>query len=58
MSTPAKLPKLPTGIERRIHSKGRPRYRASVYSKATGHRKGSWVRSLAEAKSWRAKALA
>lgn len=58
MSAPTKLPKLPEGISRRFDAKGRPSYRGTAYGKATGHRRGPWTKSLAEAKSWRTKAMA
>jgi integrase len=47
-----------TGIESRTDAKGRKRYRGVVFSKATGKRNGPWVRSFAEARSWRTRALA
>jgi integrase len=45
------------GIESRKDKAGKTRYRGVVNMKATGRRSGPWTTSLAEARSWRSKAL-
>lgn len=44
------------GIESRVDSKGRKRYRGIVYSKGTGEVRGPWG-PFAQAKTWRSRAL-